>query len=49
MAKDKKEYATIQIDRTIKTQIVDYCNKTGLKIGRYIETLFIANVSGSNL
>lgn len=45
---NEKSYATIQIRRTIKDQIVKYCDLNGLKIGRYIEKLFIADVSGSN-
>jgi len=44
----EKAYATIQIRRSIKDQIVDYCDLNGLKIGRYIEKLFLADVSGSN-
>jgi hypothetical protein len=43
-----KAYATIQIRRSIKDQIVNYCDLKGLKIGRYIEKLFLADVSGSN-
>lgn len=45
--KEQKEYATIQIRKHIKDQIVEYCNLKGMKIGRYIENLFISNVSGS--
>ncbi len=41
------EYATIQIRREVKEQVVDFCNRKGLKIGRFIETLFIQAVSGS--
>ena len=41
------EYATIQIRRDVKEQVVDFCNRKGLKIGRFIENLFIQAVSGS--
>ena len=41
------EYATIQIRRDVKEQVVDFCNREGLKIGRFIENLFIKAVSGS--
>jgi hypothetical protein len=44
---DEKEYATIQVRKSIKGQIVDHCNLRGLKIGRYIENLFLQDVSGS--
>lgn len=43
----RNEYQTIQIRKEIKEQIVDYCNSKDLKIGRYIERLFINDVSGS--
>lgn len=46
MAKENS-YATIQIRRVIKDQIVEYCNNNDLKIGRYIERLFLNDVSGS--
>lgn len=42
------DYATIQVRDDIKRQVVDFCNRKGLKIGRFIETLFIQAVSGSN-
>jgi hypothetical protein len=45
--KDETEYATIQIRREVKEQVVDFCNRKGLKIGRFIENLFIQAVSGS--
>lgn len=41
------DYATIQIRREVKEQVVDFCNRKGLKIGRFIENLFIQAVSGS--
>ena len=47
MAPNEKEYATIQIRKNVKEQIVEYCNRTGLKIGRYVEKLFLNDVSGS--
>jgi hypothetical protein len=49
MAKTQKdnEYATIQIRREVKDQVVDFCNRKGLKIGRFVENLFIHAVSGS--
>lgn len=46
MASDK-EYATVQIDKKVKEQIVDYCNRHDLKIGRFLERLFLTEVSGS--
>jgi hypothetical protein len=42
-----KEYATVQIDKKIKDQIVDHCDKTGLRIGRFVERLYTEFVSGS--
>jgi hypothetical protein len=42
-----KEYGTIQIAKNVKEQIVDYCNQNDLKIGKFIERLFLAAVSGS--
>jgi hypothetical protein len=42
-------YTTIQITRVVKDQIVDYCNGNDLKIGKFIERLFINHVSGSIL
>jgi antitoxin component of RelBE/YafQ-DinJ toxin-antitoxin module len=45
---ETKEYATIQIDKKVKEQVVDYCNRNGLKIGRFIEMVFLQMVSGSN-
>lgn len=49
MAKKVKDndYATIQIRREIKDQVVDFCNRKGFKIGRFVENLFIQAVSGS--
>jgi hypothetical protein len=49
MAKINKdnEYATIQIRRDVKDQVVDFCNKKGFKIGRFVENLFLQAVSGS--
>lgn len=43
----KKEYASIQIAKFVKDQITDHCNRNSLKIGKYIERLFINDVSGS--
>jgi hypothetical protein len=42
-----KEYATIQIRKDVKEQVVDYCNRKGFKIGRFVENLFLQAVSGS--
>lgn len=42
-------YATIQVREDVKKQISDYCDRNGLKIGRYIEILFLNHVSGSNV
>lgn len=47
MPKEEKEYRTIQIRKDIKDQIVDYCNRHDLKIGRFIERIFLSEVSGS--
>jgi hypothetical protein len=50
MARKKKisdVYKTIQVKKEVHEQIVDYCNKNGLKIGRYVELLFLNEVSGS--
>jgi len=41
------EYGTIQIRRHVKDQVVDFCNRKGLKIGRFVENLFLHAVSGS--
>jgi hypothetical protein len=41
-------YGTIQIRELVKRQIVDYCDKRGLKIGKYMELLFLYDVSGSS-
>ena len=41
-------YGTIQLRESVKRQIVDYCDKHGLKIGRYMELLFLYDVSGSS-
>lgn len=41
------EYATIQIRREVKDQVVDFCNRKGFKIGRFVENLFVQAVSGS--
>ena len=47
MAKKKQQYKTIQLDGVIQRQIVEYCDLKGLKIKKYIEQLFLANVSAS--
>lgn len=44
----EKQYATVQIRKPVKDQIANYCNARGLKIGRFIETMFGSFVSGSN-
>ena len=41
------EYATIQIRREVKDQVIDFCNRRGYKIGRFVEILFLHAVSGS--
>jgi hypothetical protein len=49
MKKDKNaEYATLQIKREVKDQVVDFCNRKGFKIGRFVENLFLQAVSGSD-
>ena len=40
-------YATIQIKTEVKDQVVDFCNRKGYKISRFIENLFLQVVSGS--
>jgi hypothetical protein len=50
MSKQKKslpKYSTLQVRKIIHEQIVDYCDKNGLKIGRFVELLFLEAVSGS--
>lgn len=47
MTKKSSDYATIQIDRKIKDQVVDFCNRKGYKISRFVENLFLQAVSGS--
>lgn len=47
MTDKEKEYATVQIKKPVKDQIVVYCNQHGLKIGRFIENLFATMMSGS--
>jgi hypothetical protein len=44
-----KEYATIQIETAIKNQIVDYCDESGMKIGRFVAKLFMEYISGSRV
>lgn len=46
--KKKIKYGTVQIRLNIKEQINDYCDRNGLKIGRFIENLFLIEVSGSS-
>jgi len=41
-------YATLQLHKEIHEQIVDYCCRHGFKMGRFIEMLFLSEVSGSN-
>lgn len=43
----KNTYATIQINRVAKERIVDFCDARGLKIGKFIENLFMSHVSGT--
>jgi len=47
MSDKEKEYATVQIRKPVKEQIVEYCNQHGLKIGRFIENMFSQMISGS--
>lgn len=47
MKKHSLEYGTIQIEKILQKQIVEFCNLKGYKIRGYIEQLFLANVSGS--
>lgn len=48
MSDSEKEYATVQIRKPVKDQIVQYCNQNNLKIGRFVESLFAGMMSGSN-
>jgi uncharacterized protein with von Willebrand factor type A (vWA) domain len=41
------KYSTIQIREYIKRDLTDYCDRKGYKISRYMELLFLADVSGS--
>jgi hypothetical protein len=41
------QYRTIQVAKDVKDQITDYCNRHDLKIGRFIERIFLNEVSGS--
>lgn len=41
------QYSTIQIPSKTKAMITQYCNDHGLKIGRFIENMFIQMMSGS--
>lgn len=46
----KRQYSTIQIETTIKNGIVDHCEMNGMKIGRFVEKLFldfVDSVSGT--
>lgn len=45
----RKKYGTIQVDLEVKEQIIDYCDQNDLKIGRFIQRLFLFHVSGSAL
>lgn len=47
MFKKKSKYATVQIPRNIKEQLVDYCNRNDLVQGKYLARLFLQDVSGS--
>lgn len=42
-----EKFSTIQINKKVKEQINDYCNRHDLKIGKFIERLFLTKVSGS--
>jgi hypothetical protein len=42
-----EQYATLQIKTEVKDQVVDFCNRKGFKIGRFVENLFLQAVSGS--
>ena len=47
MKEKNLKYKTIQLERIIQEQIVEYCNLKGFKIRGLIEQLFLAHVSGS--
>jgi hypothetical protein len=47
LGKDPQEYATVQINKTVKQQIVDYCNEHNHKIGKFVEGLFGSFITGS--
>lgn len=49
LGKSPQEYATVQINKDIKQQIVDYCNAHNHKIGKFVEGLFTMFMSQSVL
>lgn len=40
-------YSTVQIPTEIHKQLVEYCNLHGLKIGKFVGSLFLLHLSGS--
>lgn len=47
--KSPKEYSTVQIDKDIKHQMKWYVEQKGLKMNKFLESLFLAYVSGSDV
>lgn len=45
--KRKTVYSTVQIPTEIHKQLVEYCNRNGLFIGRFVGVLFATYMSGS--
>ena len=47
--KTPKEYSTLQIDAGVKAQMKWYVEQKGLKMNKFVESLFLAYVSGSDI
>lgn len=47
--KPQKEYSTVQIDKDVKDQMKWYVEQKGLKMNKFLESLFLAYVSGSDI
>lgn len=45
----KVQYATVQISKDMHSQIKNYCRRSGLHIGRFVELLFQNHITGSVL
>lgn len=47
ISKKQQQFGTIQVSMHVKEQIRDYCERHDLKIGRFIQRIFLEHVSGS--